>query len=177
VEKRVAGCAKPSQKTCQAVQRQVRSPVSVLVRPVRQCVPVGSRPEPVPLKEAILLHMIVRAAVVIFYLVVVSNRSINMQSEQQYERDAKLIKASTCPVCMVKVGRNTSRHALVQHFHRKKQCDIEHALYMPNYKQHFKHGRSKKPARKLPAQEVAKMLRRHVGQQFISDLLRESIVH
>jgi hypothetical protein len=87
----------------------------------------------------------------------------------KHDRDSTLLARNICPVCMAKVGQ--SRHALVQHFHRKKQCDLEHALYMPNYKQHFKHGRSKKPARKVPAQEVANMLRRHVGQQILSELL------
>jgi hypothetical protein len=91
------------------------------------------------------------------------------------DKDSALLSNNICPVCMVKVGR--SRHALVQHFHRKKQRDLEHALYMPTYKQHFKHGQSKKSARKIPAQEVANMLRRHVGQQIMSELLRESIVH
>jgi hypothetical protein len=97
------------------------------------------------------------------------------QIAKNADKDSALLSNNICPVCMTKVGRN--RHALVQHFYRKRQCDLEHALYMPNHKQHFKHGRSKKPARILPAQEVANMIRRHVGQQIMSELLRESIVH
>jgi hypothetical protein len=91
------------------------------------------------------------------------------ESTQGFERDSALLTRNICPVCMVKVG--TKRHALVQHFHRRKRSDLEHALYMGQYKSHFKHGRSKQPARKIEAKEVADMLKRHVGQQILSELL------
>jgi hypothetical protein len=109
--------------------------------------------------------MIVRAAVVIFYLVVVSNRSINMQSEQQYERDAKLINAGTCPVCFKTIGKTRSRHAMVQHFYRQKQLDLFHAIYAKtSYKQHFRHGRPKESSPVQP-REIAAMLHRHVDKE------------
>jgi hypothetical protein len=114
--------------------------------------------------------MIVRAAIVVFYLAVVSSRS--MYSEQQYERDAKLIKAGTCPVCFKTIGKTPSRHAMVQHFYREKQLDLFHAIYAEtSYKEHFKHGRSKELAPMQP-REIAAMLHRSVDKETFDTILQ-----
>jgi hypothetical protein len=114
--------------------------------------------------------MIVRTAIVVFYLAVVSSRSMNKHSEQQYVRDAKLIKAGTCPVCFKTIGKTPSRHAMVQHFYREKQQDLFHALYAKtSYKQHFKHVRSKELAPVQP-RKIAAMLHRHVDKETFDTL-------
>jgi hypothetical protein len=96
---------------------------------------------------------------------------------EQYQRDAELFAAGICPVCLKQVGKKTqSRHAMVQHFHRQKQVDLEHALYMEcSYKQHFRHGRSKKPLCPVQAKEVADMLHRHVDKHTLNEVLQLNV--
>ena len=99
--------------------------------------------------------------------------AIDEDSAQRHDSDSALLSKNFCPVCLLKVG--TTRHALSQHFYRKKKIDLEHALYMDDYREHFRHGRSKKPTRRVQTQELASMLRRHVGKQRFAELLKVNI--
>jgi hypothetical protein len=95
---------------------------------------------------------------------------------EQYQRDAELFAAGICPVCLKQVGKTRSRHAMVQHFHRQKQVDLEHALYMEcSYRQHFRHGRSKKPLCPVQAKEVVDMLHRHVDKHTLDEVLQLNV--
>jgi hypothetical protein len=61
---------------------------------------------------------------------------------------------------------------MVQHFHKQKKVDLEHALYATTtYKQHFRHGRLKEicPAK---AREIAAVLHRHVDKDILDTILR-----
>src|SRR5690242_3032619 len=58
-------------RTGKDVQRQVRSKVQVLVRSIGQRISVCSRAQPVPLEEAVTVHVVcilMRAGAAIFYL-------------------------------------------------------------------------------------------------------------
>jgi hypothetical protein len=93
-----------------------------------------------------------------------------MYSEQQYERDAKLIKAGTCPVCFKTIGETQSRHAMVQHFYREKQLDLFHALYAKtSYKQLFRHGQSNDSS-PVQSREIAAMLHRHLDKDILDTI-------
>jgi hypothetical protein len=95
-----------------------------------------------------------------------------MNRDQQYHWDAELFAAGVCPVCLKQVGKTRPRHAMIQHFHKQKKVDLEHALYATTtYKQHFRHGRSKET---LPAEarEIAAVLHRHVEKDILDTILR-----
>jgi hypothetical protein len=108
-----------------------------------------------------------------FYVAHLYQEAAAMSSVQQYHRDAAMFAEGICPVCLTKVGKTRPRHSMIPHFHRHKQVNLEHALYMKSsYKQHFKPGRSSKPVRTANAEKVAELLRRHVGQHLFAELVQ-----
>ena len=94
--------------------------------------------------------------------------------------DAQLIREHTCPVCHVRCGgaRSTKpRNAMVQHMHRKKKCDLEHAVWIAaNYKKHFPVGRAKPAQQQLSLTDVETVISRHCGRQFLQQLKENGAV-
>jgi hypothetical protein len=109
----------------------------------------------------------------LFYLAVAPSRGMTSEQQREYQRDAELFAAGICPVCLKQVGKTKRRHAMVQHFYRQRKVSLEHALYMQTtYKQHFRHGRSKKPLCLVQAKEVADMLLKHVDKSTLDEILQ-----
>jgi hypothetical protein len=95
-----------------------------------------------------------------------------MTSDQQYHRDAELFAAGVCPVCLKQVGKTRPRHAMVQHFHKQKKVDLEHALYAKtSYRQHFRHDRLKETP-PVKAREIVAMMHRHVDEAILDTILQ-----
>jgi hypothetical protein len=112
----------------------------------------------------------VRAIAMLFYLALKQGRS--MKSNPQYHRDAELFAAGVCPVCLKQVGKTRPRYAMAQHFHKQKKVDLEHALYATTtYRQHFRHGRSKK-TQPVKAREIAAVLHKHVDKAILDTILQ-----
>jgi hypothetical protein len=76
-------------------------------------------------------------------------------------------------VCLKQVGKRKPRHAMVQHFYRQRKVNLGHALYMQtSYRQHFRHGQSKKPLCLVQAKEVADMLLKLVDKSTLDEILQ-----
>ena len=60
---------------------------------------------------------------------------------------------------------------MVMHMHRKKQSDLEHAIWVTsNYRTHFPVGRAKPAQQQLSVTDVETVISRHCGKQFLKHL-------
>ena len=66
---------------------------------------------------------------------------------------------------------------MIQHMWRKKQCDLEHAVWIAaNYRRYFPIGRAKPVQHKLSVVDVETVISRHCGAQFLKHLKGDSAV-
>ena len=64
---------------------------------------------------------------------------------------------------------------MIQHMHRKKKCDLEHAVWhAANHRRYFPIGCAKPVQHKLNIVDVETVISRHCGAQFLKHLKEDS---
>jgi len=88
------------------------------------------------------------------------------------DSDEQQIRAGCCPVCHRKIGTQQSRHSVIVHLNRAR--DLEHVTWRTaHYREHFRHGKSRKPPPQVQKEAVMRMLAEHLGEQMVTELFSE----